>query len=235
MRAPGMTMFRMPIFTWNMFVTSLLILMTFPVLTAAGAMLFVDRHFGAHIFDAANGGCADPVAAPVLVVRPPRGVHPRAAVLRRVHRDLRRVLAPAGVRLQGHRLRHAGDRLPVASACGPTTCSRPAPSLLAFFSVSDDAHRRADGREVLQLDRHDVGRQARLQACPLAVGHRVPADVPDRRPDAARCWPPPRSTSTCQRLVLPRRPLPLRAVRRLGVRHLRRRLLLVPEVDRAAC
>jgi cytochrome c oxidase subunit 1 len=56
MRAPGMTFFRMPIFTWNFFVTSLLILMTFPVLTAAGAMLFLDRHFDFHVFDAAFGG-----------------------------------------------------------------------------------------------------------------------------------------------------------------------------------
>jgi cytochrome c oxidase subunit 1 len=56
MRAPGMTMFRMPIFTWNMFVVSLLILMTFPVLTSAGVMLFSDRHFGSHIFDPAGGG-----------------------------------------------------------------------------------------------------------------------------------------------------------------------------------
>ena len=56
MRAPGMTMFRMPIFTWNLFVTSLLILMAFPVLTAAGVMLFVDRQFDGRIFDAAHGG-----------------------------------------------------------------------------------------------------------------------------------------------------------------------------------
>ncbi len=56
MRAPGMTMFRMPIFTWNMLVVSLLVLIAFPVLTAAGAMLFADRHLGAHIFDASAGG-----------------------------------------------------------------------------------------------------------------------------------------------------------------------------------
>jgi cytochrome c oxidase subunit 1 len=56
MRAPGMTMFRMPIFTWNIFVTALLILMTFPVLTAAGVMLFFDRQFDARIFDANHGG-----------------------------------------------------------------------------------------------------------------------------------------------------------------------------------
>ncbi len=56
MRAPGMTMFRMPIFTWNMLVTSILVLIAFPMLTAAAAMLFADRHLGAHIFDIANGG-----------------------------------------------------------------------------------------------------------------------------------------------------------------------------------
>ena len=56
MRAPGMTMFRMPIFTWNILVTSILVLMAFPVLAAALFALGADRVFGAHIFDAATGG-----------------------------------------------------------------------------------------------------------------------------------------------------------------------------------
>jgi cytochrome c oxidase subunit 1 len=56
LRAPGMTMFRMPIFTWNIFVTAILILLAFPVLTAALFGLLVDRHLGAHVFDPANGG-----------------------------------------------------------------------------------------------------------------------------------------------------------------------------------
>ncbi|MGZ6140531.1 MAG: cytochrome c oxidase subunit I [Myxococcaceae bacterium] len=58
MRAPGMTMFRMPVFTWNMLVTSLLIMLTFPVLTSALAMLFIDRTLGGHFFDPAAGGSA---------------------------------------------------------------------------------------------------------------------------------------------------------------------------------
>ncbi|MEO8509603.1 MAG: cbb3-type cytochrome c oxidase subunit I, partial [Chloroflexota bacterium] len=58
MRAPGMTMFRLPIFTWNMLVTSLLIMLTFPVLTAALAMLFIDRTLGASFFDPSAGGSA---------------------------------------------------------------------------------------------------------------------------------------------------------------------------------
>ena len=56
LRAPGMTMFRMPIFTWNMLVTAILILIAFPVLTSALIMLFCDRHFGTHIFSVQGGG-----------------------------------------------------------------------------------------------------------------------------------------------------------------------------------
>src|ERR1700728_366384 len=56
LRAPGMTMFRVPIFTWNMVVTGILILIAFPVLTAALIMLWADRHVGAHIFTVAGGG-----------------------------------------------------------------------------------------------------------------------------------------------------------------------------------
>ncbi|MER5177488.1 cytochrome c oxidase subunit I [Streptomyces sp. NPDC002896] len=56
LRAPGMTMFRMPIFTWNILFTSILALLAFPVLAAALLCLVADRKFGAHIFDAANGG-----------------------------------------------------------------------------------------------------------------------------------------------------------------------------------
>ncbi len=50
LRAPGMTMFRMPVFTWNMLVTAVLILIAFPVLTAAMIILFADRHFGTTIY-----------------------------------------------------------------------------------------------------------------------------------------------------------------------------------------
>src|SRR3954471_11901794 len=56
MRAPGMTMFRMPIFTWNILVTSILVLIAFPILAAALLVLEADRRFGAHVFEAANGG-----------------------------------------------------------------------------------------------------------------------------------------------------------------------------------
>ncbi|MER6608819.1 cytochrome c oxidase subunit I [Streptomyces sp. NPDC000927] len=56
LRAPGMTLFRMPIFTWNILFTSILVLLAFPVLTAALLALMADRKFGAHVYDPANGG-----------------------------------------------------------------------------------------------------------------------------------------------------------------------------------
>jgi cytochrome c oxidase subunit 1 len=56
MRAPGMTMFRMPIFTWNIFITSIMVLIAFPLLAAALFALFADRNLGTHIFDPSAGG-----------------------------------------------------------------------------------------------------------------------------------------------------------------------------------
>ena len=56
MRAPGMTMFRMPIFVWNSLVTSILVLMAFPVLAAALFALGSDRVFGSHLYNVEAGG-----------------------------------------------------------------------------------------------------------------------------------------------------------------------------------
>ncbi|WP_030624580.1 aa3-type cytochrome oxidase subunit I [Streptomyces sclerotialus] len=56
MRAPGMTMFRMPIFTWNVLFTSILVLVAFPVLAAALLVLEADRRFGSVVFEAEWGG-----------------------------------------------------------------------------------------------------------------------------------------------------------------------------------
>jgi len=58
MRAPGMTLFRMPILVWTVLVTSVLVLMATPVLTSALIMLFIDRNYGGHFFDPATGGNA---------------------------------------------------------------------------------------------------------------------------------------------------------------------------------
>ncbi len=58
MRAPGMTLFRMPILVWTVLVTAVLVVMATPVFTSALIMLFIDRNLGGSFFDPANGGDA---------------------------------------------------------------------------------------------------------------------------------------------------------------------------------
>ena len=59
LRAPGMTLMKMPMFVWTWLVTAFLLVAVMPVLASAVTMLLTDRHFGTHFFNAAGGG--DPV------------------------------------------------------------------------------------------------------------------------------------------------------------------------------
>ncbi|AJY77085.1 cbb3-type cytochrome c oxidase subunit I [Paenibacillus beijingensis] len=56
MRAPGMKLMKMPLFTWSVFSTCVTIIFAFPILTITLALLFIDRYFGAHFFTMDGGG-----------------------------------------------------------------------------------------------------------------------------------------------------------------------------------
>ena len=125
MRAPGMTMFRMPIFVWNTLVTSLLVLIAFPVL--AGALLSLEADRRARRPRLRRGPRRrDPVAAPVLVLRHPE-VYIIALPFFGIVTEILPVQPQADLRLRRPSAPRSGSRS-CRWPCGPTTCSSPAPS-----------------------------------------------------------------------------------------------------------
>ena len=114
LRAPGMTWFRLPLFVWGLYATSLILVMATPVLTIVLVLLFVDRAFGLSVFDPVNGG--DPVmfqhlfwfySHPVVYVM----VLPGMGVMSEL---VTAFLYKKDIRLQVHcifKCRHRGDRL----------------------------------------------------------------------------------------------------------------------------
>ena len=115
MRAPGLTWFRLPIFVWSHYATSMILVLATPVLAITLLMVAVERIFQVGIFDPALGG--DPVlfqhmfwfySHPAVYIM----VLPAMAVVSEI---IAGVLAQAAVRIQGRRVlqhRHCGSRVP---------------------------------------------------------------------------------------------------------------------------
>ena len=179
MRAPGMTMFRMPIFTWNILVTSFLVLVVFPILAAALLVLEADRALGAHVFNPENGG---PLLWQHLFWF---FGHPEVYIIALPFFGIITEVLPVFSRKPifgyvGLVAGHHADRSPVGRGVGaPHVRHRGGqPTVLLLHDLPDC---RADRCEVLQLDRHHVGRQYR-HANAHALGRRLPHDLLVRWP-----------------------------------------------------
>ncbi len=180
LRAPGMTMFRMPIFTWNMLVTAILILLAFPVLTAGLIMLYCDRHFGTHIFSVAGGG------VPVLW----QHIfwfwgHPEVYILALpffgMATEIIAVFSKKPV--FGYKSMVFATLSIGALSLGVWAhhMFTTGVVLLPFFSIMSPLDRGADGHQDLQLDRHHVARGVMVLDRHVD-GPRLPVYVPHRGP-----------------------------------------------------
>ena len=163
-RAPGMSMFRMPIFTWTILVTSILILFAFPALTAALAMLLLDRRFGAAVLRpgrrAATRSSGSTSSGSSATPRSTSSSCRSSGSCRRSSRSSRASRCSATAPSSSRRSSSAPTRCHVWAHHMFTTGAVSLP----FFSAHVVHHRRADRHQVLQLDRDDVAR---------------PPDVPD--------------------------------------------------------
>ena len=228
MRAPGMTMFRMPIFTWNVLVTSIMVLLAFPVLAAALLVLEIDRKLGAQVFSASTGGA---ILWQHLFWF---FGHPEVYIVAIPFFGIATEIVPVFSRkpLFGYKgmvaatLGIAGLSMTVWAHHMFTTGA----VLLPFFSLMSFFIAIPTGIKFFNW----VGTMWRGQLtfeAPMLFIIGFLVTFLGRRPHRGHPRLPAAGLPR-QRHLLPRRPLPLRPVRHRGVHHVRRVLLLVAQVHR---
>ena len=198
MRAPGLTWFRLPLFIWAMYATSIILILGTPVVAITIALVGLERLFHVGIFDPALGGDPDPVPAPLLVLFAPGGLHHDSAFDGCGQRTHHLLLAQADFRLQLHRLFQRGDRRDLASWSGAITCSsaasRSTPALV--FSALSFAVAIPFRHQGLQLDGHALQRLDFLPGA-HALCHGLHRAIHHGRADGPCSWRRSPSTSTC--------------------------------------
>ena len=166
MRAPGMSLDRMPIFGWYILVTAMMMIVAFPPLILGSILLESRARLRPAVLRPdARRRCAA-LAAPVLAVRPPGRLHHLPAHGRRAVDDHPGLRQPAAGRLSGDRRRHHCARLPELRHLGAPHVHRGHPASRARLLLRGLGDRRgADSRADLRLACHAGARQAALGAC----------------------------------------------------------------------
>jgi hypothetical protein len=228
MRAPGMTMMKMPVFTWTALCSNVLIVAIFPVLTAclrAAAARPLRRH---QLLHNDLGGNPMMYCEPDLDLGPPGGLRPRPAGLRHLF----------GSHVDLHRQALFGYTSMVYATVVITILSYlvwlhhfftmgSGASVNSLLRHHDDDHLDPDRREDLQLAVHDVPREDPLRTAD-DVDDRLHADLRGRRHDRRAAGGAAGRLRAAQ-LAVPGRALPQRHHRRRRVRAVRGHHLLVPQ------
>jgi hypothetical protein len=181
MRAPGMTLLKMPLFSWSWLITAYLLIAVMPVFAGAVTMLLTDYFFHTSFFNAAGGG--DPVLFQHVFWF---FGHPEVYIMILPAFGIVSEIIPTFSRkpIFGYEamvLRDRVHRVPVVHRLGaPHVHGRHAARGPAVLHAVDDVDRGADRREDLQLDHDHVARLAFLRAAD-AVCARVPVPVHARR------------------------------------------------------
>ena len=231
MRAPGMGWGRLPLFVWSLLVYAILLILALPVIAGAVTLLLTDRHFGTGFFDQSQGG--DPLLWQHLFWF---FGHPEVYIMILPGFGMISEILPVFARkpIFGYKAIAAATVVIAFLALlvwAHHMFSTPSATIvLVFFMISSFLIAIPTGREDLQLGRDAVARDDRVQDAADLLG-RLHLGLLDRRHHGRvpRRLP---GRLAADGHVLRRRPPALRARRRLGLRDLRRDLLLVPEDDR---
>ena len=186
LRAPGMTLRRLPLFVWMTMINSFLIVFALPALNTALVMLLADRQLDALFFKSASGGLGPALAALLLVLWPSRGLYPDPTGVRGHLGGDPGVRPQADLRLWLFGRIDGGHRLFELRRLGPPHVRhRVGISRLLCLRRRQHAHRCADGHQDLQLDRHHVGRLDPFHDLD-ALRHRLFDPVHHRWPERRR-------------------------------------------------
>ena len=230
MRAPGMGLMRMPLFTWMTLVTAILLVLAFPVITVALIELYFDRSFGMNFFNVAAG--ANPVLwqhlfwvfghpEVYILILPAMGIVSEILPVF----SKKPLFGYATVVLAGVIIAFMGWM--VWSHHMFTVGLGPGRQLSLHGNYHDDSG--ANGYQGVQLDGDDVGRLTELEDTD-AVLDWIRLNVRHRRNQRSHARGR-RVRRPTAGYLLHRGPYPLRAVRRLHIRDSGGRVLLVPQVD----